>query len=109
MKVRNFVPTALAGGLIAVFTGCENKNEIAGLYDGYEFAQITRTVMRLADEANRLVNDEAPWKTIGSDLQWDDGAAVIPAVVERDPFHPGSGQFDLRRRYRRRRLHTFRQ
>ena len=30
MKVRSFVPTALAVGLIAVFTGCENKNEIAG-------------------------------------------------------------------------------
>jgi hypothetical protein len=30
MKVRSFLPTALAAGLITVFTGCDSKNQIAG-------------------------------------------------------------------------------
>ena len=47
------------GGLYDTFVGA--GEEIARLYDTREFAKAMRAIMALADEANRYVEDNAPW------------------------------------------------
>ena len=40
----------------------EKKNEIIDLYDSKQYSKLVRAVMDLADDINKYINDETPWK-----------------------------------------------
>ncbi|MBF0095953.1 MAG: methionine--tRNA ligase [Magnetococcales bacterium] len=47
------------GGLFATFV--QAGEEIAHYYEGREYAKAMRTIMALADQANRYIEEQAPW------------------------------------------------
>ena len=53
--------------LIATLTAA--KDEIAGNYEELNYAAAVRRISALADEANRYVEQKAPWATIKSDAE----------------------------------------
>ena len=40
----------------------ENKNVIIDLYDSKQYSKLIRIVMELADDVNKYINEETPWK-----------------------------------------------
>jgi methionyl-tRNA synthetase len=45
------------------------KERVVADYEGLNYASVIRTVTALADEANRYVDDKAPWTTIKTDAE----------------------------------------
>ncbi|MBK9385403.1 MAG: methionine--tRNA ligase [Planctomycetes bacterium] len=43
------------------------QREIEEAYEQGDYARVTRTTMALADRANKLFNEEAPWKSVAAD------------------------------------------
>jgi methionyl-tRNA synthetase len=54
--------------------------DIAAAYESREFSKAVREICRLADEANRFVEQQAPWSTIKTDPEKTRG--TITAVLE---------------------------
>ena len=57
--------------------------EVAQHFESCDFARAMRRVMALADEANRLVNDQEPWRTIKTDPERARGTITTALHVVR--------------------------
>jgi methionyl-tRNA synthetase len=57
------------GGRVLVDKLCSAKQQIMKDYEGLRYAAVVRTIIALADEANRYVERNEPWATAKTDLE----------------------------------------
>jgi len=59
-KNNNYLSTNINGNLIKILV--DEKQNIINLYEERKFSKLIRLIMDLADQVNKYINDETPWK-----------------------------------------------
>ena len=59
-KNNNYLSTNINGNLIKILL--DEKQNIINLYEERKFSKLIRLIMDLADQVNKYINDETPWK-----------------------------------------------
>ena len=59
-KNNNHLSTNINGNLIKILV--DEKQNIINLYEERKFSKLIRLIMDLADQVNKYINDETPWK-----------------------------------------------
>ena len=59
-KNNNYLSTNINGNLIKILV--DEKQNIINLYEERKYSKLIRLIMDLADQVNKYINDETPWK-----------------------------------------------
>ena len=59
-KNNNYLSTNINGNLIKILV--DEKQNIINLYEERKYSKLIRLIMDLADQVNKYINDEMPWK-----------------------------------------------
>ena len=66
----------------------EKKNEIINLYESKEYSKLVRIVMELADNVNKHINEETPWKKTDDEALITASTAINAFKILSIYLHP---------------------